>query len=226
MLLPLERGFGCALLLWMEIQPLGCCFDLHLRLLVVSVPGSPAGGRNGVCLTLDQVTSGSSASAAEFEFWRSGALCWFPVHSTLRQLKTSRSSSGFSSLLMGFSSSHCWSLLHWRHLSVVRPASAGDLYLSGLLAGDCCLPLQQQIHVQVCLSSPPSGVADGDVLVPLMLSASTGILFIQSSPLLGFPLWGNSAGLCRSSLASPSRCLSEYAPSFHWLVFHRLVERI
>ena len=32
----------------MEIQPLGCCFDdcvLHLRLLVASVAGSPAGGR-------------------------------------------------------------------------------------------------------------------------------------------------------------------------------------
>ena len=43
MFLHLERGFGCALLLSMEIQPLGCCFDgfgLCLRLLVASVPGS------------------------------------------------------------------------------------------------------------------------------------------------------------------------------------------
>ena len=55
MLLHPERGFGCALLLWMEIQPLGCCFVLRLRLLVASVPGSPAGGRDGACLTFDPV---------------------------------------------------------------------------------------------------------------------------------------------------------------------------
>ena len=96
MLLHPERGFGCALLLWMEIQPLGCCFDgfvLRLRLLVASMPGSPAGGRDGACLALDQVVRGSSASGGEFEFWRPWALCWSPVRSTLRQLKTSRSSS-------------------------------------------------------------------------------------------------------------------------------------
>ena len=138
MLLHLERGFGCALLLWMEIQPLGCCFDgfvLRLRLLVASVPGSPAGGCDGPCLTLNQVVCCSSASDAEFEIWRLGAHCWSPVRSTLRQLKASCSSSDLSRLLMRFSSSHCWSLLHWRHLSVVRPASAGDRYFSGLRAG-------------------------------------------------------------------------------------------
>ena len=149
-----ERGFGCALLLWMEIQPLGCCFDgfiLRLLLLVASVPGSPAGGHEGVCLTLDQVVRGSSASGAKFEFWHPGTLCWFPVRSTRRQLKTSRSSSDLSRLLMGFSSSYCWSLLHWRHLSVVRPASADDRYLSGLRAGVCGLPLRRWIHERVWL---------------------------------------------------------------------------
>ena len=138
----------------MEIQPLGCCFDgfvLRLHLLVASVPGSLAGDRDGACLTLDQVVRGSSASDAEFEFWRPGALCWSLVRSTLRPLKTSRSSSDLSRLLMGFSSSHCWSLLHWRHLSVVQPASAGDRYLSGLWAGDCGLPLRRRIHVRVWL---------------------------------------------------------------------------
>ena len=82
----------------MEIQPLGCCFDgfvLRLRLRVASVPGSLAGGRDGACLALDQVVCGSSTSGAEFEFWCPGALCWFPVRSTLRQLKTSHSSSAF-----------------------------------------------------------------------------------------------------------------------------------
>ena len=50
LLLHRERGLGCALRLLMEIQPLGCCFDgcvLRLRLLVASVAGSPAGGRDG-----------------------------------------------------------------------------------------------------------------------------------------------------------------------------------
>ena len=151
MLLHLERGFGCALLLSMEIQPLGCCFALRLRLLVASVPGSPAGGRDGTCLILDQVFRCSSSSGAEFEFWRPGALCWFPARSSLWQLKTSRSSSDLSRLWLRFSSSHCWSLLHWRHLSVVRPASAGDRYFSGLRAGDCGLPLRQRIHARVWL---------------------------------------------------------------------------
>ena len=136
----------------MEIQPLECCFDgfvLRLRLLVAFVPGSPAGDRNGECLMLDEVVHGSSTSGAEFKFWRPGALCWFPVRSTLWQLKSSHSSSDHSRLLVGFSSSHCWSLLHWRHLSVVRPASAGDRCLSDLRAGDCSLPLQWRIHALV-----------------------------------------------------------------------------
>ena len=138
----------------MEIQPLGCCFDsfvLRLLLLVASVPGSPAGGRDGACLTLVQVVRCSSTSGAEFEFWRPGALCWSPVRSTLWQLKTSQSSSDLSRLWLRFSPSHCWSLLHWRHLSVVRPASAGDGYLSGLRAGDCGLPLRRRIHAWVWL---------------------------------------------------------------------------
>ena len=65
--------------------------------------------------------------------------------------KTSRSSSVFSRLWLRFSSSHCWSFLPWRHLSVVRAASAGDRYLSGLRAGDCGLSLRRRIHVRVWL---------------------------------------------------------------------------
>ena len=42
-------------------------------------------------------------SGAAFEFWHPGALCWFPVRSTLRQLKSSHSSSNLSRwLLSGF----------------------------------------------------------------------------------------------------------------------------
>ena len=153
MLLHPERGFGCAMLLWMKIQPLGCCFDgfvWRLRLLVTSVPSSPAGGCDGTCLTLDQVVRCLSASGAEFEFWRPGALCWSPVRSTPATENLSFFLGSFE-LWMGFSSCHCWSLLHWRHLSVVRPASAGDRYLSGLRAGDCGLPLRRRIHAWVWL---------------------------------------------------------------------------
>ena len=201
----------------MEIQPLGYCFDglaLRLRLLVASVPGSPAGSRDGACLVLDQVVSGSSASGAEFEFWRPGALCWFPARSTLWQLKTSRSSSDLSRLLMGF-----------------LPPTAGRSFIGGTSAWSG--PLWQVIAISLafglvdsragmvsCLSSPPLGVVDGDVSVPLSC-ASTGILSGQSWPLLDFPLCRISEGLCRSSLASPSRCLSEYAPFFHRLVSPR-----
>ena len=146
----------------MEVGGLGmplCCFPrvfLSSRSTWSSGRGGGASGRafgarHGACLMLDQVVRGLSASGAEFEFWRPGALCWFPVRSTLRQLKTSRSSSGLLRMLMGFSSSHCWSLLHWRHLSVVRPASAGGRYLSGLRAGVCSLRRRQRIHERVWL---------------------------------------------------------------------------
>ena len=133
----------------MEIQPLGCCFDdsvLRLRLLVASMPGSPAGGRHWTCLALDQVVRCSSTSGAEFEFWRCGFLCGSPVRSNLWQLENLSVFLDFSRLWLRFSSSHWWSLLHWRHLIVVWPASAGDRYLSGLQAGGGGLPLRRRIH--------------------------------------------------------------------------------
>ena len=105
----------------------------------------------GRFLTLDLVVCCSSTSGAEIEFWRPGTLCWSPVHSTLRQLENLSVFLGFSRLWIRFSSSHCWSLLHWRHLSVVRPASAGDCYLSGLWASDRGLPLRRRIHARVWL---------------------------------------------------------------------------
>ena len=65
--------------------------------------------------------------------------------------KTSRSSS-VSRLWIRFSSSHFWSLLLWRHLSVVLPASVGDCCLSVLWASDCGLPRRRWIHARVWLS--------------------------------------------------------------------------
>ena len=124
----------------------------------------------------------------------------------------------FEVVVEWFSSSHCWSLLHWRHLSVFRPASAVDCYLSSLQDGDCGLPLRRRVPVRVLMVAclPLLWVwRMAPSRVPLMPCATTGIISGQSWPLLVFPLCGFSAGLCRSSFASPSRCLSESAPVLH-----------
>ena len=164
----------------MEMQPLGCCFVgwvLRLRLPVASVAGSPAGGRDGAFLTLDLVVRCSSTSGAEIEFWRPGTLCWSPVPSTLRRLENLSVFLGFSRLWIQFSSSHCWSLLHWRHLSVFRLASAVDCCLSSPRAGVCGLLQRRRVPARVLMvacfpllrvwRSAPSHI-------PLMLCASTG----------------------------------------------------
>ena len=166
----------------MDIQPLGCCFVgcvLRQRLLVASMPGSPAGGRDGVFWALDLVVRCSSTGGAEFEFWCPGSSVGSQFALLPGNWKTSAVVLGFSRLWVRFSS-HYWSLLYWRHLSVVLPTSVGDCYLSGLWAGYCSLPLRRRIHARVwfvaCLP-PPSGVEDGNVSVPLMLCALTGIDF-------------------------------------------------
>ena len=64
---------------------------------------------------------------------------------TGKPLRSSSDSRGYGSQF----SSHRWSLLYWRHLSVVRPASPGDCYLFGLWAGDCSLPLWRWIHARI-----------------------------------------------------------------------------
>ena len=67
------------------------------------------------------------------------------------------------------------------------------------------------------LSSPPSGGVDGAVactLDALFIDRFSG----QSWPILDFPLCEFSAGLCRFSLALPSRCLSGFALALHRLI--------
>ena len=62
----------------MENQPLWCCFEgfvLCLRLLVASVPSSPAGSRDRACLPLGLVVRCSSAGGAEFRVLAS----WGPL---------------------------------------------------------------------------------------------------------------------------------------------------
>ena len=164
----------------MEMQPLGCCFVgwvLRLRLHVASVAGLPAGSRDGAFQTLDLVVRCTSTSGAEIEFWGPGTLCWSPVPSTLRRLENLSVFLGFSRLWIRFSSSHCWSLLHWRHLSVFRLASAVDCCLSSPRAGVCGLLQRWRVPARVlmlaCLPllrvwrSAPSHI-------PLMHCASTG----------------------------------------------------
>ena len=139
----------------MENQPLWCCFEgfvLRLRRLVSSVPGSPAGGRDGACLLLDHVVRCSSTSGALVQVLAS----WGPllVPGSFDSPATEILSfllDSFEVVVEWFSSSHCWSLLHWRHLSVFRPASAGDCYLSSLWAGDCGLPLRRRVHARVLM---------------------------------------------------------------------------
>ena len=136
----------------MEIQPHGCCFDdcvLRLRLLVAYVAGSTVA--LGRFLTLDLVVRCSSTSGAEIEFWCPGTLCWSPVLSTLRRLENLLVFLGFWRLWIRFSSSHCWSLLHWRHLSVFRLASAVDCCLSSFRAGDCGLLRRRRVPARVLM---------------------------------------------------------------------------
>ena len=222
MLLHPGWGSGCALLLWMENQPLWCCFEgfvLRLCPLVASVPGSPAGGRDGASLPLDHVVRCSSARGRVLTSW--GPL-WVPgsfdspATGTLSLLLDS-----FEVVLEWVSSSHGWPLLHWRHLSVFRPASASDHYLSGLRAGDCGLPRRRRVHSRVLMVAclPLLWVwRTAPSLIPLMLVHRPVFICGLSWPLLDFPLCGFSAGLCRSSLASPSRCLLESARALRRLI--------
>ena len=169
------------------------------------------------------------------EFWRTGVLCWSPVRFTLRQLKSSRSSSTRSEVVV----------------SGFLPPTAGRSFIGGTSA--CSGPFLQvtaislafglatavfrcggRVHARVLMVTclpPPSGVADGAVSYTLnALCINRKFISSQSWPLLDFPLCGFSAGLCRSSLASPSRCLSEFAPALHRLIspplWLCLVERI
>ena len=73
---------------------------------------------------------------------------------------------------------------------MVWPASAGARYLwpSGWRLRSSAAAADSRAGMVGCLSSPPLRVADGDVSVPLMLCASTGISFrsILASSRLSF----------------------------------------
>ena len=195
----------------MENQPLWCCFEgfvLRLRHLVTSVPGLPAGGRDGACCRSITLFVACPLVVPWFESWRP-----MLVPASFASLATEILSfflDLFEVVVEWFSSSHCWSLLHWRHLSVFRPASAGDRYLSSLRAGDCGLPLRRRVHepvlmvaclplLRVWLTAPSH--------MPLMQCASTGIYFqsILASSRLSF-VW------VFGGLVKVFSCLALYVP--------------
>ena len=214
MLLHPEQGFGCTLLLWMENQPLWCCFEgfvLRLCLLVSSVPGSPAGGRDGACLPLDHVVRCSSASGAVVRVLTS----WGPllVPGSFDSLATEILSfflDSFEVVVEWFSSSHCWSLLHWRHLSVFRPASASDRCLSGLRSSAAAVGSRAGFDGR--LSSPPSGVVDGAVSYTLDASRLSfvwvfgGLVQVFSCLALSVPV-GVRSGFAPADFSSLWFCL-------------------
>ena len=83
---------------------------------------------------------------------------------------------GFSRLWIRFSSSHFWSLLHWRRLNVVLPTSAVDCCLSGLRAGVYILLWQRRFSARVLMVACLPLLRVGRPAlshVPLMLCAST-----------------------------------------------------
>ena len=85
----------------------------------------------------------------------------------------------FSRLWIRFSSAHFWSLLCWRRLSVVLPASAVDCCLSSLRAGVCSLLWRWRISARVLMVACLPLLRVGGMApspVPLMLVASTGFL--------------------------------------------------
>ena len=137
----------------------------------------------------------------------------------------------FEVVVEWFSSSHCWSLLHWRHLSVCRPALAGDCYLSGLQASGCGLLLR--VHARVWMVAGLPLLREwwtATSHVPLMLYSSTGIYFrsLLASSRLSF-VWDFSGLVQVSSclaLSVPIGVRSVFSPAGFFSLWLCLVERI
>ena len=105
------------------------------------------------------------------------------------------------------------------------PASAGDCYLSSLLAGDCGLPLRRQMAACLPLlrvwRTAPSRI-------PFMLCASTGIYFrsILASSRISF-VWvfgGLVQVFSCLALSVPVGVRSGFAPADFYSLWFCLVE--
>ena len=186
-------------------------------------------GHDGACLPLDHVIRCSSASGAVVRVLAS----WGPLLVPGSFVSPATEILSFEVVVEWFSSSHGWSLLHWRHLSVFRPASAGDRYLSSLRAGDCGLPLWRRVHPRVLLVAclPLLRVwRTAPSHIPLMLCASTGIYFrsILASSRLSF-VWvfgGLVQVFSCLALSVPVGVRSSFAPADFSSLWFCLVERI
>ena len=173
-------GFSCALRLLQLVQShlvlrLRYLLELVILLLPAAVPGVPGPLQRQV----DSCSRGRQRRSPSGGFhWRevSQVAVSFTCAFFLSSGEVLPVFLGFSKLWIRVSSAHFWSLLHWRRLSVVLPASAVDCCLSSLRAGVCSLLWQWRISALVlmvaCLPLWVGGTAPSPV--PLMLVASTG----------------------------------------------------
>ena len=103
---------------------------------------------------------------------------------------------GFSRLWIRFSSSHCWSLLHWRHLSMFWLASAVDCSLSSPRAGVCGLLQRRWVPARVLMVA----------CLPLLRvwrTAPSHIPLIAGHPSTIYPLATNLKLSCRNIGSCP-----------------------
>ena len=177
-------GFRCALRLLQLVQSLlvlrlRCLLELVIRLLPAAVPGVPGPMQRQV----DFLFSGGQCRSSSGGFdWRDVSQVAVPFAYAFFSSagKLYRSSSVFRGSGPCFSSTYFWSLLHWRRLSVVLPASAVDCRLSSLRAGVCSLLWQSPAFLSFrCGGTAPSPV-------PWMLVASTGFRSIMAYSRLYF----------------------------------------
>ena len=190
----------------------------------------PAGGRDRAWLPLDLVVCCLSACGAVFRVLATWGPLLVPCSLCAPTTAIFSSFLGiFRGSSRGISSSHCWSLLNWRHLSVFRPTAAGDRSLSGLRAGDCGLT---RLGMGGRLSTPPSGVVGcGNSCTLDALCIDRNFLSGQSwPPLLGFPLHGGFSGLVQIfsclALSVPVGGLSDFSPADFSSLRLCLVDRI
>ena len=177
-------------------SPFWCCFDGFVSgvcaSLLLPCPVRPAGGRDRACLPLDGRRRCSSACGARFLVLAT----WGPLLVPCSLYSPASEILAFFLGIFrggscGISSSHCWSLLNWRHLSVFRPASAGDrspLWPSGWRLRSSTAADGSHKGIGGLLSYPPSGEAGcGNSCTLDALCIGQNFLSGQSWPLLDFP---------------------------------------
>ena len=221
----------------MENQPLWCCFEgfvWRLRLLVASVPGSPTGGRDRACLSLDLVVRCLSACGAEFRVLASWGLLLVPcsLYSPATEIL---------SFFLG-----SFEVVHEGFL----PSTAGRSLIGGTSA--CSGPLLRMTATSLAFGlatavfrycgwftrgygwSPVfSSFGSGGrqrLVHPWCLVHRPEFISGQSWPLLDFPLCAGFGGLVQVfsclALSVPVGVLSDFLPADFSSLWLCLVERI